>query len=528
MSERRRGAIGWRGSQSLLFTLALIAILSYLSGCGSGQPDTGQTNNVPVSLSISMPEKSASAASASTRGSRFLATIQSWLPSLTSAWAATTADLRVLTVEVTGPGIPSPTPITKRVDIPQLPPPSRGQVITIDLDVPVGLDRVFTVSGLEEKGSSIFRGQSSPTPLVAGQPATVDIALVALPFVTSVLPANSATDVAPSSQIQITFSKPMDANTITSETFKLQNSTGGVLGSRVSCNTPCTIATLTPLSPLDFGTSFTVVLGQGITDTTVPPLTLIFTGAVPFPTTFTTSRSTPPPPFGMVTGTVTNATNGSAIQSASVRIVNTNLQTSTDTNGNFTINAVPEGRQTVEASATNFITNSVPVDVAGGGTRTVSISLRKIIATDQISIILNWSPTPRDLDAHLLVPSTPPFEIVYFNKGRLDASPFAQLDHDITTGGGPETITISAPIAVPPPRFAGTYCYFVRNFSGEAPLTSSGASVQVLDSNIEIARFTVPTTGTGRNWEIFHLDGETGTITPVQGNNGRITNTACQ
>ena len=204
-------------------------------------------------------------ASASTIGNRFLATIQSWLPSVTGAWAFTTADLTALTVEVTGPGIPSP--ITKRVELVD---PKPQQAIPVVLDVPVGPDRVFTVSGLEEKGSSISMGQSSPTPLVAGQPATVDIALVALPFVTSVLPANSATDVAPSSQIQITFSKPMDANTITSETFKLQNSTGGVLGSRVSCNTPCTIATLTPLSPLAFDTSFTIVLGQGITDTTVP------------------------------------------------------------------------------------------------------------------------------------------------------------------------------------------------------------------------------------------------------------------
>ena len=471
-------------------------------------------------------------ASASTIGNRFLATIQSWLPSVTGAWAFTTADLTALTVEVTGPGIPSP--ITKRVELVD---PKPQQAIPVVLDVPVGPDRVFTVSGLEEKGSSISMGQSSPTPLVAGQPATVDIALVALPFVTSVLPANSATDVAPSSQIQITFSKPMDANTITSETFKLQNSTGGVLGSRVSCNTPCTIATLTPLSPLAFDTSFTIVLGQGITDTTVPPLTLILTGAgvVPFPTTFTTSRSTPQPTTGTVTGTVTNATNGSAIERASVRIVNTNLQKPTDTMGKFTINDIPEGSRIVAATATDFTENSVPVSVLAGKTQTVNISLDPVGGPpNQIKIILNWAPTPLDLDAHLLVPSTPRFEIFWrpSNNGTLEASPFATLDIDVISGGGPEKITISAPSAVPPPRFSGTYCYFVHNYSGEffgdEPLTSSRASVQVKNGDIEIARFTVPNTGTGLDWEVFTLDGATGRITPVQGSNGRITNTACQ
>src|SRR5205085_82209 len=115
-----------------------------------------------------------------------------------------------------------------------------------------------------------------------------------------------------------------------------------------------------------------------------------------------------------------------------------------------------------------------------------------------------------------------------FNKGDLTASPFALLDHDDVTAFGPETITIAAPSSEPPPRFAGTYCYFVHNFSAEQPLTSSLASVQVVNGDTEIARFTVPTTGTGSDWEIFTLDGATGTITPVEGSNGRITTSACQ
>ena len=230
-----------------------------------------------------------------------------------------------------------------------------------------------------------------------------------------------------------------------------------------------------------------------------------------------------------VTGTVTHALNGSPIASASVRVVNTSLQTSTDANGRFTLNDVPQGSRTIEAIAIGFVTNSVPVNIVGGQTQAVSISLSPIVSfPDQIRIILNWGAVPLDLDSHLCVPSTPPFEIYYDNKGRLDASPFALLDIDDTTGFGPETVTISAPSPSPPPRFAGTYRYFVRNFSRTPPLTTSDAFVQVLNSNTEIARFTVPTTGTGLDWEVFTLDGVTGTITPVEGTNGRITTATCE
>jgi len=172
ISAKRRGATGWPCSQGLLATMALIATLGALSGCGSGQTDSGQANSVPVSLSISMPQKSAPMASASTIGSRLWATLQSWLPTLAEAWAATTTDLSTLTVQVTGPGIPSPITETKVLSA-----PASGQVITFDLNIPVGLNRVFTVSGIDATKRKIFEGQSSPLTLTAGQAASVDITL---------------------------------------------------------------------------------------------------------------------------------------------------------------------------------------------------------------------------------------------------------------------------------------------------------------------------------------------------------------
>ena len=173
-SARHRGVSGWRGSQGLLFTILLIAPLMYLSGCGSGQTDVGQStsNSVPVSLNISMPQESA--ASASTRGSRFWAKLQPWLPTPTSAWAVIYSNL-TLTVEVTGPGLPSP--ITKNFTISKSPPPESGDVIPLTLDVPVGPDRVFAVSGFNGGPVPSFQGESLPVTLAAGEAAVVDIIL---------------------------------------------------------------------------------------------------------------------------------------------------------------------------------------------------------------------------------------------------------------------------------------------------------------------------------------------------------------
>lgn len=170
MSERRRGTTGWFCNHGFLLAMVLIALLSTLSGCGSEQTDTGQAgNSVPVSLSISMPQESAAA---STSGSRFWATVQSWLPSLSSAWAQTpTAELVALTIEVTGPGLSS---ITDRKDLDN---PVPGQVIEFELDVPIGPDRVFKVFGIDASNQTIRRGESIPITLIAGRAESVKVIL---------------------------------------------------------------------------------------------------------------------------------------------------------------------------------------------------------------------------------------------------------------------------------------------------------------------------------------------------------------
>lgn len=177
MSEKHRRTTSRLGGQSLLFTMLLLALLTALSGCGSGQTDVGQTNgnSVPVSLNISMPRESA--ATVSTVASRFWAKLQSWFPTPTNAWAqAAIPQLVDLRVDVTDSDQQPLATSTKHFSQP----PNSGDSIIIDLDVPVGPDRVFTVSGLNAAGRPFLQGKSGPIALTAGKAVTVPITLKAV------------------------------------------------------------------------------------------------------------------------------------------------------------------------------------------------------------------------------------------------------------------------------------------------------------------------------------------------------------
>jgi hypothetical protein len=104
-------------------------------------------------------------------------------------------------------------------------------------------------------------------------------------------------------------------------------------------------------------------------------------------------------------------------------------------------------------------------------------------------------------------PSSGFTEVYFGNRGSATSPPFATLDLDVTSGFGPETITIQQ-------LLPGQYTYAVHNFSNETPIANSGAVVQVLSPTGVVATFNVPQ-GSGRWWTVFTLNGSTGAITPV-------------
>jgi hypothetical protein len=156
------------------------------------------------------------------------------------------------------------------------------------------------------------------------------------------------------------------------------------------------------------------------------------------------------------------------------------------------------------------------IDAAGAENQVRSCSASvNALAAKSARIVLTWGETPWDLDSYLRGYDTSNhqlFEVYYGNRVGSDVT----LDHDVTNGYGPETVTISHfdPNIV--------YRYWVHDYSDAydptTRLAASGASVTlyIADEQAQVTTqtFAVPQ-GTGTVWQVFDLNGATGAVTTV-------------
>ena len=209
---------------------------------------------------------------------------------------------------------------------------------------------------------------------------------------------------------------------------------------------------------------------------------------------------------GGVEGLVRNASNGQPVANATVSAGGRTA--TTDSAGRYQITGLEPGPASVSVSASGFITDTANVNIPTSGSATQTFALSQALAEGQLRIILTWGSAPLDLDAYLFVPSEVGFTQVYYgDAGSTTTMPFAALDVDDRNGLGPETITITR-------LSPGTFTYSVNNYSGEASLSSSGARVQVIQGSSVVQSFMVPT-GNGLWWNVFTIDGSTGSLTPL-------------
>ncbi len=216
---------------------------------------------------------------------------------------------------------------------------------------------------------------------------------------------------------------------------------------------------------------------------------------------------------GTITGVVRNAVDNTTISGATVELragagstTGTPIATATtNASGSYTFATQPAGTYTVRATATGFTPSFVVVAVLQATNTAGPIFLSPSSGTVPVwRVVLSWGATPRDLDSHLFGPipsSTSRFHVYYSSKGSLTTSPFAQLDVDVRSGFGPETITIGQ-------QFAGVYRYGVYNFSGDCCIRTSGARVDLYRGATLVRQF-YPPQQEGRWWKVFELDGET-------------------
>ena len=122
--------------------------------------------------------------------------------------------------------------------------------------------------------------------------------------------------------------------------------------------------------------------------------------------------------------------------------------------------------------------------------------------------VLSWSDLPADLDIHLVTPEIggQSYHLYWASTGSELSLPYAELDNDVTTGYGPETITIYQ-------LESGTYTLYVHNYSENPSIITSEAVLQIYGNSGFVTNINVPTSGTGLYWDILTIDGTTEILT---------------
>jgi hypothetical protein len=205
-----------------------------------------------------------------------------------------------------------------------------------------------------------------------------------------------------------------------------------------------------------------------------------------------------------ITGQVVDATNDEPVSGASVVLTPTDRRQTTDSQGRFTFADLPPNTYTVTAGKQGeYNTSSRTVNCVPSEPASVKLALSAI---GEWRIVLSWNQDPSDLDSHLW---TPEEHVWYDNK----LGQRVQLDYDVTSGRGPETITILQWVD-------GAYTFAVKHYDGSRTLGTSGAQVEIYSptSNEPIRTFTRPPCSTGVDtwWIVSRLHVSGGEVVEIE------------
>ncbi len=205
---------------------------------------------------------------------------------------------------------------------------------------------------------------------------------------------------------------------------------------------------------------------------------------------------------GTLTIKVTDGTSGTVLNGFDAEILNTTgINTDDNSMGINTgyISTLPKGNYAVKISKEGYNDGEAQCTVVGNETTECMINIvaDSHLAEGQITAVLSWGETPRDLDSHLVrkTDGSQDYHVYYGHQTDIDAN----LDRDDISSYGPETITINNV------NQDSVYTYYVYNFSGGAGsvLPNSGAKLE-LNFNGGQRTFYVPNEE-GRYWKVFEI-----------------------
>jgi len=196
----------------------------------------------------------------------------------------------------------------------------------------------------------------------------------------------------------------------------------------------------------------------------------------------------------------TDADTGKPVPEALVAIENTG-STKTDSDGLAIFPVINDGEYAFIFQEDGYITTKNTFFVRGGTIFRNKFSIPKLRQIDHIKIVLDWSATPADLDAHLVKDNG--YHISYRNT-KTSSDNTAWLDKDALYGYGPETVTVTQVDR------GAVYHYFVHNYSNrnaanDSRLAQSRAAVRVYINNRFYATYQIETGKTGTTWHVFDI-----------------------
>ena len=154
-----------------------------------------------------------------------------------------------------------------------------------------------------------------------------------------------------------------------------------------------------------------------------------------------------------------------------------------------------------------YITSRVKIHVLLDSVFLHRYSISPALPPGRYRVVLDWSSSPPDLDAHLIKPGR--YHISFRDMRKFEDR--AWLDRDDVDGEGPETITVARLDPEANYRFY-VHDYSHRRDSGFSSFAKSRARVMIFNERELVQSFEVPD-GRGRAWFVFEI--EQGQVKPV-------------
>jgi len=230
------------------------------------------------------------------------------------------------------------------------------------------------------------------------------------------------------------------------------------------------------------------------------------------------SEPEPSPPVEVtIKGQVTDAQDAGVTINAKLKILCTSTQKELEVDvvdGKYECQ-VDTGDVQIEATAEGYAGTTHIVNVKkalGVGAQTEVCMSRVIEREDDFRCVLRWGRKPTDLDSHVYCPAQetqPEIKCYYVNKNYAHNDCRINLDRDVTSGYGPETVTIEHMDNLP--EHVQYLDYIVHNYSGENYFTKSRALINVYNRD-QCQVYQVPITSTvtnARYWHVFRINRQT-------------------